>query len=370
MRVIELSTKDNKDGKRNIKVILHEIYKDKNKWNENGITWLEEYCEKNIESIKGMSITCEFTNEERTEILGHGDTGIKEGEPLCENATMIGVIEKGYIEEMEIEGEKKKVCVGEGYLDATRYRKFVDILERRHKGGEVVYGSVEIIGEKGNNNIIKYLEGYKEEGRIPTEYRYSGYAILGVAPADKTARLIEINKRKENVEMDELKKLLNELKSKLDKTDEYKKESEKNQKEVEEIRKSKEELEKEIKELKEENETLSNKLKEHENNSDSLKKELDELKSRSLKNELDSALADFTEAQMEFAKEAIEEFAKDPLNSANTIQDIVNTILWNIGKETLELKKKVREQNSKENSNNDILGEVLEEQNKNEISIF
>ena len=74
MRILELSSKDDKDGRRQVKVILHEIYKDKSQHNKNGITWLEEYCKNNIDSVKGISITCEFVNDERTEILGHGET--------------------------------------------------------------------------------------------------------------------------------------------------------------------------------------------------------------------------------------------------------------------------------------------------------
>lgn len=367
-----MSSKDNKDGKRKIKVILHEIYKDNSQYNKNGITWLEEYCQKNLESIKGTSITCEFINEDRTEILGHGETGIEDGVPLFSNATMIGVLEKGYIDDIEINGETKRVCIAEGTLDAMRYKNFVDVLESKYLGGEVVYGSVEIIGQKENDNIIKYLNGYQEEGRIPTEYRYSGFAILGVEPSDDTARLVEINNRKENLEMEELKKMLADLLARLDKSDEYKQALEKNEQEMDDFAAEKENLLKQIEDLKAENESLSNQLKEHETNSESMKEELDDLKSCSLKNELDSALADFTEAQRKFAQAAIDEFVKDPLNSANTIQDIVNTILWNIGKETCELKKKqVSEQNNRQDNDIDILGEVVEiNSDSNNVSIF
>ena len=136
----------------------------------------------------------------------------------------------------------------------------------------------------------------------------------------------------------------------------------------------KEELLKQIEDLKAENAELSKKLQDYETNSNSMKEELDDLKACSLRNDLNSALADFNDAQRAFAKEAIDEFSKDPLNSTNTIQDIVNSILWNIGKETCELeKKKVSEQNSKQNieQKNDIFGEVIETSySSEEISIF
>ena len=62
VKMLELSSKESKDEKRKIRVILHEIYKDKSQYNKNGITWLEKYCKKNLDSIKGTSITCEFIN--------------------------------------------------------------------------------------------------------------------------------------------------------------------------------------------------------------------------------------------------------------------------------------------------------------------
>ena len=222
MRILELSSKDDKDGRRRVKVILHEIYKDKSQHNKNGITWLEEYCKNNIDSVKGISITCEFTNDERTEILGHGETGIEDGVPILENATMIGVLERGYIDDIVVDGESKRVVVGEGYIDAMRYKNFVDVLEEKIKANETIFGSVEIIGTRKNGNRIKYLNGYQEIGRIPTEYRYSGFAILGVMPSDETARLIEINDRKENGDMEKLEKMFEKFEEKFDKADEYK----------------------------------------------------------------------------------------------------------------------------------------------------
>ena len=50
-----------------------------------------------LDSIKGMSINCEFINEERTEMLDHVETGIEDGIPIFENAPMIDVFQRGYI---------------------------------------------------------------------------------------------------------------------------------------------------------------------------------------------------------------------------------------------------------------------------------
>lgn len=350
MRVLELSNKEDKDGRRRVKVILHEIYKDKSQHNKNGITWLEEYCKNNLESVKGISITCEFVNDERTEILGHGETGIEDGVPILEDATMIGVLERGYIDDIVVDGESKRALIGEGYIDAMRYKNFVDVLEEKIKANETIFGSVEIIGLKENGNRIKYLNGYQEIGRIPTEYRYSGFAILGVMPSDETARLIEINDKKENGDMEKLEKMFEKFEEKFDKTDEYKQALEQKQKEIDD-------LNKQIEDLKAQNESLSDKLKE----TDKLKEELDKLKSSTLKEQLNAALADFSDKEKEIVKESIEKFSADPINSDESIQDIVDTILVAIGKEVCELKKKkVSEQNSYKCEDTNILGEVFE----------
>ena len=350
MRILELSSKDDKDGKRQVKVILHEIYKDKSQHNKNGITWLEEYCKNNIDSVKGISITCEFINDERTEILGHGETGIEDGVPILENATMIGVLERGYIDDIVVDGETKRALIGEGYIDAMRYKNFVDVLEEKLHANETIFGSVEIIGLKENGNRIKYLNGYQEIGRIPTEYRYSGFAVLGVMPSDETARVIEINDRKENDDMEKLEKMFEKFEEKFDKTNEYKQELEKKQKEIDD-------LTKQIEDLKAQSESLSDKLKE----TDKLKDELDKLKSSTLKEQLNTALADFSDKEKEVAKESIEKFSADPINATESIQDIVDTILVAIGKEVCELKKKkVSEQNSYKCEDTNILGEVFE----------
>ena len=350
MRILELSSKDDKDGRRRVKVILHEIYKDKSQHNKNGITWLEEYCKNNIDSVKGISITCEFVNDERTEILGHGETGIEDGVPILENATMIGVLERGYIDDIEVDGETKRALIGEGYIDAMRYKNFVDVLEEKIKANETIFGSVEIIGLKENGNRIKYLNGYQEIGRIPTEYRYSGFAVLGVMPSDETARLIEINNRKGIDTMEKLEKIFEKFEEKFDKTNEYKQALEQKQKEIDD-------LTKQIEDLKAQNEFLADKLKEN----DRLKEELDKLKSSTLKEQLSAALADFSDKEKEVAKESIEKFSADPINSDESIQDIVDTILVAIGKEVCELKKKkVSEQNSYKYEDIDILEEVFE----------
>ena len=170
--------------------------------------------------------------------------------------------EVNVIDDIKVDGETKRALIGEGYIDAMRYKNFVDVLEEKIKANETIFGSVEIIGLKENGNRIKYLNGYQEIGRIPTEYRYSGFAVLGVMPSDETARLIEINNRKGIDTMEKLEKIFEKFEEKFYKTDEYKQELEKKQKENED--------------LKAQNKFLADKLKEN----DRLKEELDKLKAK------------------------------------------------------------------------------------------
>lgn len=283
---------------------------------------------------------------------------------------MIGVLERGYIDDIEIEGETKRVCIAEGTLDAMRYKNFIDVLEKRYLGGEVIYGSVEIIGLKENENKIRYLEGYKEKGRIPTEFRYSGFAILGIEPSDDTARLLEINNRKKNLFMDDFKKILEEIRNRIDETAECKKKLEGTQKELNTAKLTESELLEKINNLQSENEELSKKLKESEEKIKNFENELKDTKTKGLVKDLEEALKEFTDEQREPAKKEIEEFKSDPMNSKLEIEDIVEKILAEIGKKLFKLKREsVNEQNSLKYSENDILGKVFETDSTT-LSIF
>jgi uncharacterized coiled-coil protein SlyX len=213
MQIFEISNKKTKNGKRKFKAILYKVHPDScvvdktgTEFNLNGITWIEEYCQNNIDSIAGMSVTVEFLDDERVEILGHGDTGVEDGIPIYNNATMIGHFEKGYITDMEVNGEMCRVCVGEGYFDYMRYKPFVDSIETRINNGETIFGSVEIMGMSENDNKIIYLDGWKPEGRIPQNFVHSGWAILSIKPSDDKSTLVEINQnqsKEEIIKMDE-----------------------------------------------------------------------------------------------------------------------------------------------------------------------
>ena len=209
----EVSSKCNIAGRRPIKVILHEIFTDDSQWQENGISWLEPYVEENLHSVIGMSIVAEFLTGDRDIPYGHGMTEVRTRDnlPLFEDATMVGHFDKAYVDSVEIDGVTKRVFVAEGTLDEMRYPNFVAWL-REHMEESTIKGSVEIVGKAEHDGHIIYSGGWKDQGRVPQIYDYSGYAILSIKPADEAAIVMELNnkkQKKEEIEMDE--KLKNEL---------------------------------------------------------------------------------------------------------------------------------------------------------------
>ena len=160
-----------------------------------------------------MSIVAEFLTEDRDVPYNHGMTDVREEDklPLFEDATMVGHFDKAYVDDVEIGGVTKRCLVAEGTLDEMRYPKFVAWL-RENMADSVVKGSVEIVGKPEHDGYIIYSGGWKEEGRVPQYYDYSGYAILSVKPADEAAIVMELNNKKldkEDGTMDE--KTKNEL---------------------------------------------------------------------------------------------------------------------------------------------------------------
>lgn len=376
MKLIEINSKqDKKTGYKRFKLILAEVY-DKScivdetgtKYNDNGITWIDEYVENVKDTLIGSSVTVEFADESKTDILGHGETGqYKDGVPLLSNATTIGHFDKAYIDEItDDDGKTKKVFIGEGALDYMRYSDCIDLLSEKLSNNETIHGSVEIVRTE-NNSAIVYLYGYKDIGRIPTEFEFSGYALLGcgVRPSDHTASLLELNNKKndikeESITMDE--KTLGII------TDSVKAC-------IAECNSKNGEFESKIAEL---NSALETKMNENANLSDeiaklqkaiqdleaeregfwvekdALEKELGELKAKQRLAELNSALEGFTDEQKEYAKAEIDAFNADPVKLE--INSITAKIYEGIGKAT------VASENKK--------AKVLAEQNSKKVDIF
>lgn len=378
MKIIELSKKQSKNGRRKFKAILHRIFPDDcivdgvgTQYNENGITWIKEYCEDALPTIEGMSLRVEFLDEVRTEISGHGETEIVDGLQLFENATVIGNFKNGYIDELEINGEKQTVCIGEGEIDEACYKSFVEKLEEDILNGNAPYGSVEIYKTSDNDSII-YKYGYQDYGRVPEKFIYSGFALLGVKPADNTAKLLELNNKnkEEQNNMDEkmlqgfvsdIKQLISETNSKNDELG--KTISELNEtiadkdKTIAELNASSEELKTALEKAENEYQELWKKEDELYNEIKELKKQLAEAQAKERVGEMNSAIADFSDEEKAYAKDEIEAFNADPINCE--INSVVNKIWEGIGKKAKEDAKIVSEQNST-NEVIDIFAEVSE----------
>lgn len=371
MKLFEINNKqDKKTGYKRFKLILAEIY-DKScivdetgtKYNDNGITWIDEYVENVKDTLIGSSVTVEFADDSKTDILGHGETGqYKDGVPLLSNATTIGHFDKSYIDEViDNDGETKKVFVGEGTLDYMRYSDCIDLLSEKLSNNETIYGSVEIVRTE-NNPALVYLYGYKDIGRIPTEFEFSGYALLGcgVQPSDHTASLLELNNKnnkneEEIITMDEktlgmitdsIKATISECNSKNEefesKITELNSALEVKTNENNDLSDKIEKLQKAIQEMETERESFYAER-------DALERELGVLKAEKRLAEMNAALAGFTDEQKEYAKAEIEAFNADPIKSE--INSITSKIYEGIGKATVasdaEKAKVLAEQNSK-----------------------
>ena len=367
MKIFELSNQVSKNGRRHFKAILHEIYPDScvdesngvgNIYNENGITWIREYCEKALPTIKGMSIRCEFLDEERTSLNGHGETGEKDRLPTFENAVMIGQFDNGYIEDIDTGDGVKTVCVGEGTIDSLCYSNFCEKLAEDIKNGFAPHGSVEIL-RTGTNPEIIYKYGYKPEGRIPMVYEYSGYALLGVRPADETAKILELNKsNKENTTMGEneikaiVSQVVSEMNSSAEEITKMKTEYEQEISQLREIIAEGEncknelnariaELESKISALNDANAALTSEKESASSEVNSLKEQLETVQKEKKIGELNSALGCFTEEQRGYASAEIEAFKAEPLT--HEINSITEKIHAEIGKKYIESVKAASE---------------------------
>lgn len=355
MKMFEISSKQNKNGRRKFKAILYRIFPDScvdevnqvgTMYNKNGITFLKEYCEKALSSIDGMSLRCEFADEERTQLLGHGDTGIVDGEPVFEDAVVIGTFTKGYIKDIETDEGIITACIGEGEIDAQCYHNFITKLDEDIANGIYPSGSVEIMHTANNDGIV-YKYGYVEQGRIPMEFIHSGYALLGVTPADNNAKLIELNKKEDLNKMNEseikalVSQVVDEMSNHTSEINKCKEEYEARIAEVNqaledaiteknEIEANSQEIKAALDKLQTEFDDLNKKWEELWNEKKALEKALADAQAKERINEMNSAIAGFTDEEKNYAKAEIEAFNADPI--ASEINSVVNKIWEGIGK--------------------------------------
>lgn len=385
MAIFELSSKKYKNGRRPFTAILYELQPPDSvvndigtKFNKNGITFLEEYASKQLDSIKDMSVTVSFIDEDRTMISDHGDTGVEDGLPIFDNATTVGHFTKGYIDSIEINGETKRCVLGKGFIDEMRYKSFVETLESEINSGNSVDGSIEIYRSEGNENIV-YKKGWIPEGRIPTEYIHSGWAMV-LNPADVNSTLLELNSKNQNKEEQKNmgEKEMRELITSVI-TETNSKNDELNTK-IEELNSTIESKDAEIKELNDKvnanadaDKEKDEKIEELTKKNEELEKELNECKKAEQNSALDKALEAFTETEQKYAESEINAFRENPI--VGNVDTVVNAINAGIGKavKAAEADAKVAEQNSANNETElDIFSEInsVEDAEDNDVNIF
>lgn len=393
MKLFEINQKqEEKTGYKRFKLVVAEVYDSScivdevgTQYNDNGITWIDEYVEAAKETLVDSSVTVEFADDTKTDILGHGEIDeYKDGVPIFKNATIIGHFDKAYLSEIT-ENEDgiditKKVLIGEGTLDYMRYSDCIDLLSEKLSNDETIYGSVELIRTKENEGIV-YLYGYKDKGRIPTEFEFSGFSILGggVMPADCKSTLLELNKKDKEDKMDEktLGIITDSVKACIAECNNKSAEYESKITELNEV------VEAKVAEntgLNDKIEKLTKALADMQAERDSywqqvevIEKELAELKVEKRLAEMNSAIAEFTDEQKAFAEAEIKAFEADPIKSE--INSITSKIYEEIGKAAVSSAKKaenerIAELNSK-NTNIDIFSDLDVKHDKDEDeSIF
>lgn len=365
-------------GRTNVKFVIHEIFDSPNEYQGNGISWNPQYTFNNIESAKGMPLCVEFLDYDRAEPFGHGLSGSQDKKPLFEYSTVVGVISNAYIDNnLEVNGQKIKALVGEGYIYEQRYPKFVQWLKSQKYDNKAIESSIELCAKAGNESII-YDGGWKEKGRVPQIYDYTGHAILGVEPADDSAVLLELNsgkklheklqKLKEEKEMaatlDPKDQMLLELNTSLQlKTVEFntltKNVSDK-EAEFKEVSSNLEKIQLEsnakdvkITALETSNEENIKKFTDQETELNELRKFKADTVDKELVVELNSALADFTADEKLVVKAKVDAFTVKP--SKEGIISIVSEINQAITTKVLDARKgKVKEEKNTELNNKNL----------------
>lgn len=367
-RFLEISQATNPNGRRKVKLVLHEIYPNREMYNKNGITYLEKYTRDNADSVKGMPLCAEFLDEYKDVPYGHGLTGNIKNMPVFENSVQVGVCDDWSIEDIEIDGEFHRCLCATGYVNECRYPNFVKWLEDKIDNKEPINGSVEFLGTKENEGEVIWEDGYKEKGRVPVIYDYIGYCILSVEPADPSAILIELNQLNNNnlevTEMDETMKVaLSEIvKAEISSAFANEKNAVVDERVASleatnaELNAKVEELEKEIiakdGEIASLNEKCASaeenarksiedceaKVRDAEENACKKEAELNELKKENKITELNNALSCYSDEEKAFAKDEIEAFNADPFSvEINSITEKIEAASY----------RKMKEENGK-----------------------
>lgn len=371
-KILEINKRISKGGRKNIRMVLLTIHEE-GEMNRNGITWVEQYVLDNLESIKGIPICATFLDEDKEDLYDHGYTETVESEdgksePLFLNSESVGVIEDAKIEVIEIDGETKKVLVGYGYIFCQRYPNLCEKLE-----SSKVKSSIEIMGTDENNRKIIYDGGYKEKGRKPMVFDFTGTCLLGVLEADENCYVLEVaeNKNKEEkLNMDE-NKIIEVIQKAITETNAVKADTETK---IAELNSQIEAKDAEIKEANEAKEVAENnasekdsKIAELEAENAKLKEEFAACKKREACEAFDAMLVNYTDDEKKCVESEINAYKENPLDG--NADEIISKICRNIveNQKKAEADAKIAEQNeAKENETIDIFSEVNSDEEKDE----
>lgn len=381
-KVLEMSKRMSKGGRKRIRMVLLTIHKD-GEMNKNGITWEEQNVLNNLESIKNIPICATFIDEDKTILFDHGYTETVElddgkAEPLFNNSEVVGTIEKAKIEDLEIDGEVRRVLVGYGYLYCQRYFALCEKL-MEDIAVSSVKSSIEVMGKEENNSKIVYDGGYKEKGRKPSSFDFSATCLLGVEEADDSCYVLEVaeNQNKEEQKTmgeKEMRELITSVITEVNSNND-----ELNTK-IEELNSTIESKDAEIKELNDKvnanvdaDKEKDEKIEELTKKNEELEKELNECKKAEQNAALDKAIGEFSEDEQKYAESEINSFRENPLEG--NVDAVVNAIHAGIGRASkkAEADAKVAEQNAKkEDADLDIFSEVnsAEDESNEDVNIF
>lgn len=382
-KCFELSSKKYKNGRRKFTAVLYKLQPPESvidgvgtQYNKNGLTFLEEYSSAQLDSIKDMSVTVSFLDEERTQILDHGFTEMNttDGLPTFDNATTVGHFTKGYIDDVEINGEMVRCVLGDGFLDEMRYHAFIEKLDEDLANGNSIEGSIEIYRDEDHETIV-YANGYREKGRIPQYFIHSGWSMV-MNPADTNSQLLELNEnqnKEDKNEMDE-NKIIEVIQKAITETNSVKADSEAK---IAELNTQIEAKDAEIKELNEAKSVAEatatekdGKIAELQAENEKLKEEVADFKKKELNSAFDEKLSVYTDEQKACVESEINSYKENPMNG--DADAIISKICVNIVAKQME-DAKVAEQNStKEDDKVDIFSEVnsAEEEEDEDVNIF
>lgn len=336
------------------------IHKNTDEFQDNHICWLEEYVKNNLESAQNMPIVAQFVDCEKSEPLGHGFPGEKNGKPVIYDSEQVGSVVSAEIKDVDVNGTTIRALVATAYINEVRYPSLAQWLKAQIFDGKAIDTSVEIFAKESNSHIIAdYIsrDDLDFEICVPKEFDFGGSAILTVEPADSNAIVLEIlNSRKiENekeetkVNMEELKKELEtakatitDLTSQLNAANEAKdkaeKEKEDKEKELEKKKAECEECKSECEACKSECEACKSECEEKKAECEACKAKINSLEEEvstlteykegiekeNLISELDEKISQFSDELKTEVKDEIEDFKAEP--TAEKSEAIINSL--------------------------------------------